>query len=320
MHSKVLKNVAAMALAVAMTLSAQGNGNRNGNGNGNGNGSSNSGSNGVPFQGLQSQIDQIQLDLDTALAAIQSQIDALEGNQQAQGALIDALNTAVFLLESRVTQNETDIAALEALSATQAQLITALQSQLTAAETRITANEDDIAALIAADQLLHQLIAALEDRVGTLETQVAQNTSDIAALQADLAAVQQQLLLVQQELALKQNRVNGVCGTGSAIRQINSDGTVACEAITGGGGGGGTFNSLSVNRGAIIGAGGVMTLSEFCPSGSKTTGAGYESTTNTNMVVYEIQPNSNIGWDISFRNTSTGSQFITIYVMCGPVL
>jgi hypothetical protein len=275
--------------------------------------------NGQPFQGLQSQIDQLQIDFNTALADLQEQIDALTGVQGSQSDLINALATAVSLLEGRVAQNEADIAALNALSDLQSQYIAALQQQLANAEARIATNQSDIAALIAADQLLHQLIDALEARLDTLEVQVQQNTSDIGTLQAEMLAVQQQLLQVQQELALKQNRVNGVCPAGSAIRQINEDGSVVCES-TGGGSGGGTFNSFSANKGTMVSNGGTVTLAQFCASGSKATGGGYEvSTTANGLSIPRSAPSGNIGWEVTFRNQSGSSQIVTMHVMCGQV-
>jgi len=109
---------------------------------------------------------------------------------------ITSLETATGLLDTRVTQNETDITSLETATGLLEVRVTQNETDITALETatglldtRVTQNETDITSLETATGLLEVRvtqnetdITALETATGNLDTRVTQNTSDITSV------------------------------------------------------------------------------------------------------------------------------------------
>lgn len=279
-------------------------------------------SNGQPFQTLQSHIDLLSSDFDAAIADLQNQIDNstanlqqqindLQASQAAQDQLIASIQTAVSILQARVTSNENDIAALQALYNFQAQLIQALDNRLTALEIRVANNENDIAAIILADQTMQQLITAIQGQIATLDARIAANDGDIATLQSQILILQNSLNSMQSQLAQKQNRVTGICAAGSSIRVINSNGTVVCEPDTVSAGVG-SLQQMTVNSSLEIpGAGilvGTQSVTATCLSTYVVTGGGYaleaiSSGGNPRLVqVVYNRPSSSTSWNVYVWN------------------
>lgn len=303
-------------------------------------------SNGQPFKTLQSHIDLLETDFNAAIANLQNQIDTaaqnfqdqiddLVASQAAQDNLIATLNTAVSLLKTRVTANESDITALQAVDNFQTQLIQLLTSRLATLENRVTANENDIAAIILADQTTQALILALQNQINTLSLRISANDGDISILQSQVQSLNTSLVNLQTQLAQKQDRVDGVCPANYSIRVINADGSVICEydSVSSGVG---TFQRLTVNaEGEIPPAGlvvGYLSQSATCPSTYSVTGGGYEFIpieiglrADPRLVkVVSTYSSSNSSWNVQAINDNL-SLFgccrikLKVYASCGRV-
>lgn len=295
-------------------------------------------SNGQPFKTLQTRIDQLGSDFEAAVADLQAQIDDLVASQAAQDTIIAAIQTAATLLQDRVAANESDIEALQAADLFQVQLIQALDDRLTALELRVSANEEDIAALILADQTMQAMISAIQGEITILNQRIDANDADIADLESEIGLLNTQLTSLQAELATKQNRVNGVCGAGSSIRQINADGSVVCEVDTVSAGVG-SFVTTNVTRNAEIpGAGlfaGSLTLSAWCPSTYRVTGGGYSVSGygdvwdgDERLVAVVADRHYGNSWRVSAYNDNvvicafgscSGKSRLYVYAKCGRV-
>ena len=292
-------------------------------------------SHGQPFKTLQSHIDLLETDFDAAIADLQRQIDDLVASQAAQDVLISTLQTAVNLLDSRVTTNEGDIAALQAKDDFLAQLIAALDVRLTSLEGRVSTNEGDITAIILADQTTQTLILAIQGQITTLNGLITANAGDISTLQGNISTLNITLTSLQNQLILKQDRVNGVCPIDSSIRVINADGTVVCEPDTVSAGVG-TFQQLTVSTIQEIPSAGILVgtlnLSATCPSTHRVTGGGYEITTFGILIAGDPRfvkvtrsiPNSSTTWNVFVLNDNVvilgnGRANLRVFASCGRV-
>ncbi len=273
---------------------------------------------GQPFLSLRGEIDLLSGDLADTIALLQGQIDDLVASQAEQDTVIAALQGAVSLLEGRVLQNETDIAALEAWHEMQDELIDMLFMKLDALEVRVAANEDDIAAIILADQVMQQMIAAIKQDISVLQQMVARNTGDIAGHTTQLEALQDELAGLQTELAAKQDRVDGVCSPGSAIRRIFSDGNVQCEEVSGTP----SLFPTTVDRSQTVPSSvdgpQAATLLPFCPFSSTVSGAGY-SVGGGSFGLGGILLNraaSSFGWSFIALFDGVGETTVTVEALC----
>lgn len=304
-----------LAFAVSATLSSTAIAANNGNGPG-----AFPGANGQPFQALQSQIDVLSADLATAVAFLQGQIDDLVDSQADQDILISALQAALGALEMRVTDNETDIAALDAWNGMQDQLIAALDTRLSALEARVTANENDIAAIILADQTMQQMIAAINQSIVVINQRITTNEGDIGVLQGQVTTLNNQLLSVQNQLALKQNRVSGVCASGSSIRIIYANGSVACEFDNVSAGVGNLVRTVTVESVSMPQS--IITVTQrsvtaTCPSGYTLSGGGYQVSGGGLGfgMVRQSRPSSN-SWYVWAESDSTTSRTLYSHAQC----
>lgn len=271
--------------------------------------------NGQPFNTLKTQLELLESNFDEAIRFLQSQIDVLNVDQDAQDDLISALFTAIDSLDQRIVglEGRADaqyllIEALQAQDIFLEQLITALEQNLADLESRVAANEEDIAAIIQADIVTQQLIGAIEANITNLELLINNNAGDITDLNTLLVELDTQLTALIATVATKQDRIAGVCATGSSIREINSDGTVVCEQDDVGSGSLTSLGSaLSIQvPGRSIFSTGSLTRSATCPSGYTVTGGGYDIYTGPNteprlVLVLSSQRSSN-SWQVSVIN------------------
>ena len=196
------------------------------------------------------------------------------------GKPFQALQTQIDALDARLTATETSIADLEA----------AWQ----AADTRFEEQGGTLQSLIEADRALQELIDALKD-------------------QGDEARAQIEALTL--ELGEKQAAILQACSPGSSIRQVNADGTVACEiddASTGGGSVSFVTTDFSTANLTVI-AGGTRVATLFCPSGYHAVSGGYIKGAPA-IVMIDI-PDGN-GWRVSVSNPSATDTFVRVFVRC----
>ncbi len=160
--------------------------------------------NGLPFQNLQANIDEVESSLQDQIEDLQSQINDLVSDiEDLAGDLaadILALAEAISDLEDALADHEADdIVALEDL----ASQIDDNRNELAELLVATGDNADDIAALLLA---------------------IEANQDDIDQLEIDLA-------ILDVELALKQNDIDGICPDGEAAVEVLDDGTLVCEEV-----------------------------------------------------------------------------------------
>ena len=178
--------------------------------------------NGKPFISLQGQI----IEVEGKISSLQDQIDAIVErvdtieervivNEEAILSLI-AQNSA---LQTQVNENTDDIASVN----TQ---ISALQAKNLELQKQIESNKGDITVLQTQLATNNGLIASLQQTVSnlgvSLQQQINHNNLLIDGLQNEIDAINAQL-------ALTQTLIGGNYPAGSAVPQVNSDGSVVCE-------------------------------------------------------------------------------------------
>lgn len=104
--------------------------------------------------------------------------------------------------------------------------VNALQTDLATTQGSVSALETSTNQAISSVQTIASdaLASATgnQNQLNSLSTNVTQNSTDLNTAENDIAAL-------ESSVATKQNRVNGVCLSGSSIRAIDNNGNVTCE-------------------------------------------------------------------------------------------
>ena len=238
-----------------------------------------SGSNpkGKPFIAINDQI----IEVEGAISSLQEQVDLLVGRVDSIGERVTANEGAIATLQSQnvtlntlVQQSLSDIASIDTK-------ILLLQGANTDLEAMIAANSGDILAL-------RSDIDANDAMINTLQSAILMVQSDIISLESSLqlqidnnmtliSAIQNELDSINSILAIKQNLINGACPDGSAIQEVQNDGSVICEGVAAQSGQLESIYVIQNTSEAMPGE--TVQVWNYCPSneGWVATGAGYHT-------------------------------------------
>jgi hypothetical protein len=293
--------------------------------------------NGRPFQLLQAQIDdlnrtvarigdlQIQVDgLAARVARNEASVDDLRSHSVLQAELIGAYLGEIGALKARIAAGESDATYQRAVAKLQGDLIAQLTTRLAQLDARLATNAHNVQLLFDRDQAQQTLIAVLQEQTGALRDRISALESAEAIDAAQIASLRNQLnaLTADLDAALqaKQNNVTGFCPLGSSIRQINANGTVACEPDDAGGGAGHLAvqnYSTTVSIPASASGGGTKSCPSATPS-QVAVGGGFSSLL-PNTFVLRNDPTSN-GWQVLVTNQNAWPLLLTVTVTCAAVV
>lgn len=272
--------------------------------------------NGKPFIELQGQIVEVQGKLST----IQDQVDALVKRVATVEERVAADQEAIANLQNQNVELTAQIAAYNTTAAALQTRVVELEAANLALQAQLGANaktDESLQAQIAYNNgLISQLQQTLSG-LSTLQDQVNNNSILIAALDQEIDGI-------NSRLALKQAIITGTCPAGETIKQINSDGSIACQAV---GGGVKTITMYTVYKPLTLSPNSKGSIELKCNVGDSVTGGGFVGGWNySGMLVYESAsgrlmsyPDSWDIWTVSGKNNGTYSDSLIARSRCMTV-
>jgi uncharacterized phage infection (PIP) family protein YhgE len=215
---------------------------------------------GKPFIELQGQVIEVEGEISTLqdqIDSIVARVDTIEQRVGANEDAIASLQAQNITMQELLAANTTSIAELEAQ-------IAVLQAENADLQAQIDTNIGDIAALQAQINTNNGLISSLQQTLNELGTDLQDQINNNEAL---IALLQEEIEEINEVLALKQTILSGSCPAGSAIRQVNSDGSVVCEFDDTSGGTIGTLQIVQVLKFEEIFPLGAIHQHIDCPTG-----------------------------------------------------
>lgn len=185
-----------------------------------------------------------------------------------------------------------------------------LVGQVDSLDDQVAANENVITILESENADLLALINSRSGDVEELQEQIDNNTFMIEQLNDQIAQI-------NEALEFKQNVISGSCPSGEAVSQINVDGSVVCQVVSGSGGQTSTFrvyNFVNVARGEAA------RVEVTCPDGSSYVG-GNASLTTHYYYPYRAQLGGTTISDNTMTATAQGSYYnipntLSAYAVC----
>lgn len=270
--------------------------------------------NGKPFIELGGVI----IEVEGEIASLHDQVDSLavrvntiEERVSADEGAIASLQQQIADLDGLIATYGTNVASLEAEIQTLETANANLQAQVDAGDSSLQAQIDDNVALLTSLQQTFSEISSLEDQINN-------NAALIATLQDEIVAINAMLVL-------KQNIVSGTCPAGQSIREIQSDGSVACEIDDTASGGVTGLSQVRVFNFAPIQPGEDLEMITACPIGYALTGGGsiiypdgvYAS--NPQILIGDASnPDNpyNRSWRVAARHTGDYTSYLFAVVLC----
>jgi len=271
-----------------------------------------------PFSQIGSEMVAIKNDVATLqdqVAALIGRVNSLEEKVGANADAIVTLRKRDAFLQQMMAQVGLDVSVVVAAIDGLKQQNLDLQAQISANSSNIGDMEDKIFYNLGLIDLLNLAIENVGQNSVTmydsLQQQIDHNSSLIQFIQADISNI-------KNMLALQQNLVSGKCPDGSAVQEIQVDGSFVCVQISGGGG---VLRVYSKTAYRNMGANETIALVLYCDGGDIATGAGHFGYQNIDKMSNYAQNYTNLGMNYGYgymnsTNTNSYSVLGGIVVNC----
>jgi hypothetical protein len=257
---------------------------------------------GKPFQQLEQSLIDSQQKLLQQIESLQSQVDANNANDVAQGELIGALQTLTSQLELSLLTTQASLKQLADYTALENQLLKQQLAEVSELQAQV-ASSSSLAEL-------YELYNAQQAVLTTLTNQLTVLASQGTTQQSQLDSLNAQLQTLKTEYQATSDQLQAGCPAGSSIRQLSPT-TVVCEPNGSGGGSLSGSEFLSVQTTVLPLA--QATIDAYCGPSPLTspyvpTGGGVSSTAGLTLV--QSVRLSNTGWRVVVRNPQTAGNLV----------